>query len=209
VDSKIGRVSAWPSPAHRRRERVTSPTGRFSALLLRPGVQAPIPLGVPTDAGGPAPQDPGLFAANAGADDRERSPRGVKPQAEEPKLERVLDHAADCSGGWQPGGPVLPAGSGATVAELPGVAIRLAELERVLGKVARRVAWGGDGQRGSARIELELANLSGGILVVHADRHGVDVELQLPPGASAVPWETRIRKRLEARGFSVRSFAVQ
>ena len=68
--------------------------------------------------------------------------------------------------------------------------------------LARRVAWGGDRRRGSARIDLAQGALAGATLIVHTDQRSVSVELQLPEGAAAQGLDTRILERLQARGFS-------
>lgn len=138
------------------------------------------------------------------------SERPVRDETEQ-ELERVVDFGAswgpDCHPAASPGLGVCapcPPDPGAGL----GTQVRIAEIERILGRLARRVAWGGDGLRGCARIELELGGLAGGVLVVHADRRDVDVELQLPPGESAEAWRSRLRGRLEARGISVGRFDV-
>jgi hypothetical protein len=84
---------------------------------------------------------------------------------------------------------------------------RIAELERLLGRLARRVAWAGDGKDGSARIELD-GELAGGVVLVHARQGEVEVELELPPGESADAWRDRLQSRLVARGLSVRRLDV-
>lgn len=87
----------------------------------------------------------------------------------------------------------------------PSAALPLREdLQNLLCGLARRVAWGGDRRRGSARIELSEGTLAGATLVVHAEQRSVSVELELPAGAAAQGWESRLRERLEARGFSAR-----
>lgn len=79
-----------------------------------------------------------------------------------------------------------------------------AELQQMLSGLARRVAWGGDRRKGSARIELSEGALAGATLIVHAEQRSVSVELELPPGAGTQGWEARLTERLEGRGFSAR-----
>ncbi len=79
-----------------------------------------------------------------------------------------------------------------------------ADLQNLLTGLARRVAWGGDRRKGSARIELSEGALAGATLVVHTEQRSVTVELELPAGAGARGWEARLTERLEARGFSAR-----
>jgi hypothetical protein len=77
------------------------------------------------------------------------------------------------------------------------------DLQNLINGLARRVAWGGDRRKGSARIELSEGPLAGATLIVHAEQRSVSVELELPPGASSAgDWPRRILGRLEERGFS-------
>jgi len=75
------------------------------------------------------------------------------------------------------------------------------DLQNLLTGLARRVAWGGDRRKGSARIELSEGALAGATLVVHTERQTVSVELELPAGMAAQGWQERIAQRLEGRGF--------
>ena len=95
-------------------------------------------------------------------------------------------------------GPVAHATQLATPAALP---LR-DDLQNLLTGLARRVAWGGDRRKGSARIELSEGALAGATLVVHTEQRSVSVELELPAGARGTGLEERLRERLEARGFS-------
>lgn len=78
------------------------------------------------------------------------------------------------------------------------------DLQNLLNGLARRVAWGGDRRKGSARIELSEGALAGATLVVHADQRTINVELELPAGMAAQGWQERITQRLERRGLSAR-----
>ena len=79
------------------------------------------------------------------------------------------------------------------------------DLQALVSGLARRIAWGGDKRKGSARLELAEGALAGATLVVHTDeQRAVSVELELPAGASASGWQARIQERLEARGFTAR-----
>jgi len=77
------------------------------------------------------------------------------------------------------------------------------DLQNLLVGLARRIAWGGDRRKGTARIELSGGALAGATLVVHTEQRSVEVELELPQGMAAWGWQQRISERLEARGFSV------
>lgn len=79
------------------------------------------------------------------------------------------------------------------------------DVQQLLSGMARRVAWGGDRRKGSARIELSEGALAGATLVVHTDQRSVSVEIELPSGGGASNGlEQRLLERLEARGFAAR-----
>jgi hypothetical protein len=88
----------------------------------------------------------------------------------------------------------------------PSAALPLREdLQNLINGLARRVAWGGDRRKGSARIELSEGALAGATLIVHAEQRSVSVELELPAGGGlAGDWQQRILDRLEERGFAAR-----
>ncbi len=79
------------------------------------------------------------------------------------------------------------------------------DLQNLLTGLARRVAWGGDRRKGSARIELSEGALAGATLVVHTEQRSVSVEIELPAGGGAAgDLQQRLLDRLEARGFAAR-----
>lgn len=93
--------------------------------------------------------------------------------------------------------------SAGRAADLPAALPLREDLQNLITGLARRVAWGGDRRKGSARIELSVGPLAGSTLIVHADQRSVTVELELAPGSSlAGDWQQRISERLNARGFS-------
>ena len=100
----------------------------------------------------------------------------------------------------------LPPGFNAAPAASAPAALPLREdLQNLLSGLARRVAWGGDRRKGSARIELSEGALAGATLVVHAEQRSVSVEIELPAGAGATGGlQQRLLERLEARGFAAR-----
>jgi hypothetical protein len=79
----------------------------------------------------------------------------------------------------------------------------------VLPELVRRIAWSGDGKRGSIRLEFGAGALSGGTLVVHADDGRVRVELEAPAGADVTAWRARLEERLASRGVVVEELTVQ
>ncbi len=79
------------------------------------------------------------------------------------------------------------------------------DLQNLLTGLARRVAWGGDRRKSSARIELSEGALAGATLVVHAEQRSISVEIELPGGGGASDGlQQRLLERLEARGFAAR-----
>jgi hypothetical protein len=81
-------------------------------------------------------------------------------------------------------------------------------LEHVLSRLVRRIAWSGDGQAGSARIEFGAGALEGATLTLHAVGGELHVNLDLPPGVDSAAWKDRIARRLSARGLQVSSLEV-
>jgi hypothetical protein len=102
--------------------------------------------------------------------------------------------------------PASSPGSGPDAA--PQVCAR-ASLEEVLPALVRRIAWSGDGQKGSVRLEFGAGALAGGTLVVHSDGGRVRVELDAPAGADAAAWKERITSRLAERQLQVEDVDVR
>jgi hypothetical protein len=82
-------------------------------------------------------------------------------------------------------------------------------LEHVLGRLVRCIAWSGDAQSGSARLELGAGTLEGATLTIHSDGGMVRVSLEVPPGVDAGRWKERIARRLGARGLQVAELEVE
>jgi hypothetical protein len=72
-------------------------------------------------------------------------------------------------------------------------------LEHLLPALVRRVAWSGDGRRGTARLEIGAGDLAGAILRIDADEGRVRVQLEVPPGVDARSWHRRIEQSLRDR----------
>jgi hypothetical protein len=81
-------------------------------------------------------------------------------------------------------------------------------LEELIARLSRRAAWGGDGARATARLELAAGELSGAVVTVHTERREVRVEIDLPPDARASGLAERISERLAQRGFAVTEVLV-
>ncbi len=84
-----------------------------------------------------------------------------------------------------------------------------ASLEELLPALVRKIAWSGDGRRGSVRLELGAGALSGATLLVHADGGQVRVALQAPPVTDLEDWRARIAGRLAAKGLDVLGVDVE
>jgi hypothetical protein len=90
----------------------------------------------------------------------------------------------------------------ALATQAPAAAVPVpVDLDLLLQRLVRRAAWGGDGRRGTARLELGSGELTGATLTVSAVDGEVAVELELPPGAAPALWQERISERLAARGI--------
>ena len=83
-----------------------------------------------------------------------------------------------------------------------------ATLEEMLPALVRKIAWGGNGQRGSVRMELGAGKLSGGTVIIHAEDGKVRVEVSTPSGADPAEWRRRIDARLREHGLDVESVEV-
>lgn len=107
--------------------------------------------------------------------------------------------------------PPVQLGAPAAVAEPSAIVETHARvsLEEILPQLVRKIAWAGDGKKGSVRIELGAGELAGSTLLVHADDGKVRVQLDVPPGVDANAWKDRIHEKLTARGLDVESVDVR
>jgi hypothetical protein len=90
-----------------------------------------------------------------------------------------------------------------TSAGPPEIARSAVSLEDLLPALVRRVAWSGDGKRGTVRLEIGSGELAGATLLVHADAGRVRVQLEVPAGADVRSWQERIVQRLLSRDIPV------
>lgn len=96
---------------------------------------------------------------------------------------------------------VAPVATPPSTVELP--------LEALLERLVRRVALGGTGRRGTARLELGAGGLDGTTVTIHADESGeVSVEVELGTGARG-DWHEGLKEKLERRGLTVKSVEVR
>jgi hypothetical protein len=83
-----------------------------------------------------------------------------------------------------------------------------ASLEDLIPTLVRRVAWSGDRQRGTVRLELGAGELAGATLLVHAEAGRVRVHMDVPAGVDAGQWQRRIRDRLASKGVPMDAVEV-
>jgi len=81
-------------------------------------------------------------------------------------------------------------------------------LEDLVPQLVKKIAWSGDGRRGTVRMELGSGELAGSTLTVSADNGRVSVHVQVPVGTDAHAWHARLANRLVARGLAVDSVEV-
>ena len=96
--------------------------------------------------------------------------------------------------------PPLMSPAPAPAAEAP---CARASVEDLLPALVRKVAWSGDGRRGTIRLELGSGAMAGAEVVVASDEGRVSVHLRAPPGVDLDDWRKRIGARLAARGIDV------
>ncbi len=190
-------------PCHVPKARPTLSPGKPASLLGSPRSNAALGafgnlLQDPTGEGGKHGDAHG-HARPAAPGAEEHAPRRRTPPDE--TLDPSARHAAQLApptlpGAPQPGAPTTPAQVEARVRS---------SLEDLLPALVRRVAWSGDGRRGTVRLELGAGELAGGTLLVQVDEGRVRVKLSAPPGVDVGAWRGRILDRFEARGLAVDS----
>lgn len=77
------------------------------------------------------------------------------------------------------------------------------------GRLVRKIAWGGDGRRTTARIEIGSGEWAGATIVVSAAAREVAVDIELPAGVAATEWRTRLAERLRERGLDLAELTVR
>jgi hypothetical protein len=81
-------------------------------------------------------------------------------------------------------------------------------VEDLLPALVRKVAWSGDGRRGTVRLELGSGAMAGAEVLVEADHGRVRVRLRAPGGADLEEWRRRIGARLAGRGIAVEELEI-
>ncbi len=172
-----------------------------TAMATR-SASAPVVLGAPCRLAvhGQARQAPGRSFARSSED-----------PAEEDSLDPLHRHRAALAPPAMVGfSPVMASslpGPPTVAAPIPSRSLR--SLEDLIPALVRRVAWSGDGRRGTARIEIGAGELSGATLLVHADGGHVRVRLDVPAGVSASAWRQRIVERLASRSIPTDAVEVE
>lgn len=197
------RGMAQPGPSSCRCQGVIRPkTAPLRAPPLRPNPTPPLkkPMGVPFRAClGPSPC-PGprterppperLQSPKASPEDRALSePRVEKPADPVDPLARALALPAMRT----PEPP--PATSAPAAARLPD--------EVALERLVKRFAWGGNGKRGTARIELGAGPLSGATLLLSGEGRELRLEIEGADEGAARAFVRRLEERLSAKGLTL------
>jgi hypothetical protein len=157
-------------------------------------------LALPEDAPPPPPEETPLATPQGDTPRRPSRPDPLDPSAR---------HAA------QMAPPMLSmsavdstTSAGGAAAPPPDVMANVA-LETLLPELVRKVAWSGDGKRGSMRLELGKGALAGGVVTVHADEGRVRVVVDAPVGTDTAAWKQKLESRLAARGVDVEDLEVK
>ena len=194
----------------------------FRALLARGRAQAPVPptgsrpapvLPRRADAQSPAAvpeapladvegRDRRAAAERDEGDDGERVRFGVDPL--DPMTRALFSDGSQRLAFER---PAAPATNPPPQPDPASVAARVS-LEHVMSRFVRRVAWSGDANAGTARLELGAGALAGATLTIHSELGAVRVALELPPGVDGAEWRERIARRLEARGLQIAALDV-
>jgi hypothetical protein len=137
----------------------------------------------------------------------ERAPHGKPHHGEakrddKDKEERVdpLDPATRSAAQWAPPmqiGNSLPV---VAPAAAPAIAQARVSMEELLPQLVRRIAWAGDRQRGTVRLELGAGRHAGTVITVHSASGRIRLELQ---GEGAAELGPRIEERLARQGVDV------
>jgi hypothetical protein len=112
-----------------------------------------------------------------------------------------LDPATRSAAQWAPpmqignSSPIVPPAEAVPIAAQARVSI-----EELLPQLVRRIAWAGDRQRGTVRLELGAGRHAGTVVTVHSEGGRIRLELQ---GEGAAELGPRIEERLERRGVEV------
>jgi len=146
----------------------------------------------------------GLRSSHAEPEPEDLTGHPKRKLPEEPALDPTSRNAA------QMAPPFLTAPMVETVVGSHAVEAHVrTSLEDLLPQMVRKVAWSGDGKRGTVRLELGHGELAGATLLIHADQGRIAVHLSAPGGADLSGWRDRIAARLASRGLTVDNIEVE
>jgi hypothetical protein len=166
----------------------------FSALLM--------PRATPKQPASPTHQAKTHGTKDQPTTVEEHPKRGHSQKHSDDDLDPTARHAAQLA-------PFAMTAPATAVEQASAIAKSHVSLEDLVPALVRKIAWAGDGRRGSVRIELGAGELAGGVLVVHADDGKVRVELSVPNGVDAGEWKERLERRLTARGLDLDTVEVR
>jgi hypothetical protein len=209
-------TAATPVPSNGGNEPPLFPrllgSGVDFGAILRDAMGARVPMSAPVPVVPAAPAGMGVLRPAQGPQGGQ-TPNGPESRDDAARDDGPLDplarhHASLRPHGalfssppTPPQGPETPAPAFAPPPTDATVQRAAASLEDLLPALVRRVAWSGDGRRGTMRLELGAGDLAGSTLLVHAEGGRVRVRLEVPPGIDAHGWQERIEQRLQSRGI--------
>ena len=82
-------------------------------------------------------------------------------------------------------------------------------LDQIAQQLVKRIAWGGAGRKGAARIELGAGSWSGTTITVVSEPQGVSLELDVGVDVDGDALGERLKRRLESKGLSVQDVTVR
>lgn len=101
--------------------------------------------------------------------------------------------------------PLVAPSAAAASAEAASAARAAVSLEELMPALLKRIAWTGDRQRGTVRMEIGAGALAGVTLTVHAEHGRVRVEIDAAAQAEVATLRARLGQRLRAQGIDVES----
>jgi hypothetical protein len=180
-------------------------------LLQPPGLKSSLPLSSAPGFGklvGPRgePGRRGVAAPSSRATGHEREVTPRRHDATTPDGDELLDPGSRQLAMLAPPPSVVQAGG---TEDAPAATRASTSLEDLLPALVRKVAWAGDGRRGTVRLELGSGGMAGAEVIVESDEGRVRVQLRAPDGVDGDAWRRRVSLRLAARGLHVEDVQVE
>ncbi|MCL2778578.1 MAG: hypothetical protein FWD73_11285 [Polyangiaceae bacterium] len=117
----------------------------------------------------------------------------------------ALDPAARQAAQLAPPTLMFAQGSPNAVAAAAEPARARMSMEELMPALVKKIAWAGDKNKGSVRLELGAGAYEGTTLVVHSDAGRVRVEVSGKEGADLDQFRQRLGERLRGQGIDVES----